>query len=241
MIGRSALLLALLVGGCGRSSDEVVVFAAASLTDVATAAASRVEATGTPVVVSVGASADLARQIERGAPADLFLSADPAWVRYLESRAGRVQATEAVAEGRLVVVGPSGTPAAPTVEAALAGDGRIALGDPAYVPAGTYARRALRSLGLWNAVERRLVPQADVRAALAAVETGAVPRGIVYASDAAISDRVTTVATFDASATGTIRYEAAVLSNRGRLVLDALTDSTGRAAFVRAGFVSLDP
>ncbi len=243
MTARAAVLLALLVGGCGGGDDEIVVFAAASLTDVAEAAAARVEReTGRSVVVSVGASSDLARQIVRGAPADVFLSADPAWIRHVRDRTDAVREVQELARGRLVVVGPRGTPGASSVEEALGGAGRIAVGDPAHVPAGVYARRALQRTGTWERVEGRLVPQADVRAALAAVESGAVERAVVYASDAVVADRVGVVYPFDEAATGDIVYEAVLLgSERGRPVLDALTDREGRASFRRFGFEPLDP
>lgn len=238
MTVRVAVLLAALVGGCQPPREEVVVFAAASLTDVAEAAAQRVtEQTSHPVVVSVGSTASLARQIERGAPADVFLAADPSWVERLRDRTDAVRDVEDLAHGRLVVIGPRGTPAASTVAAALGIDGRVAIGDPAHVPAGVYAHRALDALGEWERVEPRAVPQADVRAALAAVEAGAAHRGIVYASDAAISDRVAVVYTFPERVSGAITYQGALLrSERGRAVLDALTDATGQAEFERRGF-----
>ena len=240
---RAVVLLALLVGGCGRTEGDVVVFAAASLGDVAEAAAMRVEAeTGGTVLVSIGASSDLARQIERGAPADLLLTADPVWIRYLRHRTDAVWEVHDLARGQLVVIGPRGTAPAPTVQEALGADGRIAVGDPSHVPAGLYARRALVWLGAWRNVQDRLVPQADVRAALAAVESGAASRGVVYASDAAASDRVEVVYAFDGAVTGEIRYQAALLrSERARPVLDALLDREGQATFARFGFEPTSP
>ncbi len=240
---RAVVLLALLVGGCSRPEDVVVVFAAASLSDAAEAAAARVEQeTGQSVLVSVGASSDLARQIERGAPADVFLSADPVWIRYLQARREDVQHVQDLAHGRLVVIGAEGMRPTSSIREALGRTGRIAVGDPSHVPAGAYAQRALVRLGVWEGVQDRLVPQADVRAALVAVESGAADRGIVYASDAVASGRVAVLFRFDSDMTGDIVYQGVLLdSDRGRPLLDALTDRAGRETLARLGFEPLTP
>ena len=182
--------LAVLLAGC-QAPPQTVVFAAASTSDVVQDVARQVEAeTGRAVVVSVGATSVLARQIAHGAPADVLVAADPVWVDWLEGRGHAVRQRRAVARGRLVVVGPPGSRAA-DLESALSG--RLALADPSHVPAGRYARRALESAGLWAGVEPRVVVVGDVRAALAAVEVGAADRAVVYASDARRSDRAAVV------------------------------------------------
>ena len=225
---RAAAVLALLAG-CA-DDPAVVVFAAASAADVAQDAADRAGTDAAPVVVSAGATSTLARQIAAGAPADVFLAADGRWIDWLEGRGVDVRDRTALARGRLVVVGrPARAPAA-TLQDALAGPqtggaGRIALGDPEHVPAGVYARDALRRAGLWEAVRGRVVPQADARAALAAVEAGAAEVAVVYASDARVSDRIAVLYEIDAAAAPPVVYEAALVGGgAGRAVLEALGD-----------------
>ena len=219
--------LALLLAGC-HDAPASVVMAAASTTDVARAAAERVEAeTGRRVLVSVGATSALARQIARGAPADVFVAADPAWVDWLAERVP-VRQRQTVARGRLVVVGPPGSTAASLPEALA---GRVALADPSHVPAGRYARRSLAAAGVWAEVEPRVVVVGDVRAALAAVELGAAERAVVYASDARRSRRVVTVWRLPPV---DVRFEVAQLGGgRGDALYRALTRPEGWAA---AGF-----
>lgn len=228
------LALAVLVVACGRSGGEVVVFAAASTIDVAEQVAARVEAErGGRVVVSAAASSTLARQIAEGAPADVFLSADPTWVDWLAERG--VGGDRAVlASGRLVWVEPAGTPPRGSLTEAVAAAQRAAMGDPTHVPVGTYGREALTEAGLWDAVQSRVVPQADARAALAAVETGAADAALVFASDALASRRVTVTVAVPYS--GRVRYEGLALTEAGRAVLAALGDEAGRAAWRQHGF-----
>ena len=215
MTGRAWLLVSAMWGvsvGCDRPA-ATVVFAAASTSSVAQDVARQVEReTGREVVVNVGATSTLARQIARGAPADVFLAADPAWVDWLETRGVPVRQRQAVAGGRLVVVGPVGSGHAPDARRALRG--RVALADPSHVPAGRYARRSLVAEGLWAEVEAHVVVVGDVRAALAAVEVGAADRAVVYASDAARSRRAEVVWRLPPSPA--VRFEAARLdTDRG--------------------------
>ena len=217
-----------LVGGCGDAPD-VVVFAAASTTDVVEAVARQVEAeTGRSVAVSVGASSVLARQIARGAPADVYVTADSAWVGWLAARGVAVRQRRVVAGGRLVVVGPAGSRVA-DLRSALAG--RVALADPAHVPAGQYARRALEARGLWDDVAPRVVAAGDVRGALAAVQTGAADRAVVYATDAAKAGGVAVVWRLPPSPA--VRFEVAQITESGSGVFAALARPDGWTA---AGF-----
>lgn len=186
---RTALLslIAIVLGGCGPgdASRPLLVFAAASLTDAATAIARDFErAGGGPVQLSFGGSSALARQITAGAPADVFLSANPNWVDQVIER-GRAARTDrrVFASNRLTVVVPRGRPV-PGALAELAAMERVALADPASVPAGIYARKMFERAGLWSAVEPRVVPALDVRAALALAQAGAVSAAVVYATDA---------------------------------------------------------
>ncbi|MGB3545303.1 molybdate ABC transporter substrate-binding protein [Rubrivirga sp.] len=173
--------------GCATESDRVVVFAAASTADVVQ------RALDDQVVVSVGATSTLARQIEQGARADLFVAADPEWVDWLRERDVPIVDVLEVASGRMVVVGPVGAVGSGLEDDAL----RVAIADPTHVPAGRHAQRALEAVGLWSALEGRAVRTGDVRAALAAVEIGAADRAVVYASDARASSRVEVVRVFD--------------------------------------------
>jgi molybdate transport system substrate-binding protein len=213
-----ALLGVLLASGCPSPAQparpRVRVFAAASLAQVLEEATRDFE--GAEVAINAGSSAGLARQIEQGAPADLFLSAHPRWVARLRESALLDAASERVLLGnRLVWIAPAGTQGtAPALGAPAPAEGRVALGDPEHVPAGAYGREALTALGWWQALESRCVLAADVRAALALVERGECAFGVVYASDAHASARVVVLGAFPSSSHTPIRYVAA-LTPRG--------------------------
>jgi molybdate transport system substrate-binding protein len=189
-----------------------LVFAAASLKesldDVARAFHAR---GGADPRIAYGASSALARQIEAGAPAELFLSADLDWVRYVEDRHLAAAPHVALLANDLVLVAPAASGArvkiAPDFDlaAALHG-GRLAIADPRAVPAGKYARAALESLGAWRAVAPHLAPVADVRSALALVARGEAPLGVVYRTDALAEPRVRVVDAFPAASHPPIVY-----------------------------------
>jgi molybdate transport system substrate-binding protein len=186
-----------------RARDPVTVFAAASLADALRALAQDWSARGNPAPrLSFAASSALARQIEQGAPADLFLSADETWMDYLQSRNLLAAETRRSPIGNtLVLIAPkdSARPMTLTRDTnllALAAGGRIATGDPAHVPAGRYAQAALEWMGQWQSIAPRLARADNVRAALLLVERGEAPLGIVYATDAAASRHVAVLATF---------------------------------------------
>lgn len=166
------LLFLLLFLSCAQKPDEVRVFAAVSLTDALTEIGSNYEReTGTKVVFNFGASSVLARQIERGAPADLFLSADEAKMNQLD-----VVERVSVLSNTLVIIGAKSP-------RELTGK-RVALAEPSSVPAGIYAREYLTKLGIWSEIAPNVVPAENVRGALAAVESGNVDAAIVYKTDA---------------------------------------------------------
>jgi molybdate transport system substrate-binding protein len=227
----------------------VTVFAAASLAEVLTAFAAHRPASAVPLRFSFAASSTLARQIEQGAPVDLYISADEEWMNYLIAKARIVADTRrVVARNRLVVV-ERGVPSAAepgestaVVRAALlpqAGAGRIATGDPAHVPAGRYAQAALTRLGLWAEVEPRLVRADNVRSALAFVERGEASAGIVYATDMLLSRQVRTVARFPEASHPPIVYPAAVVAGAvagAREVLAELFTPQAQSVFAAAGF-----
>ena len=200
--------LALSVASCTPAEAPLTVFAAASLTDIAQEVAAATP--GGEVRVVTGATSLLARQIAQGAPADVFLSAHPMWVRHLGA-AGRVRSPVVpLATGELVVVARRGASRrASTPTQALEAAGRIAIADPAHVPAGRYAREALGDA--WGDVEPRVVPTSDVRAALVAVEQGAADAAIVYASDVLRSEALAVVYRFASGPA--VRYEGVVVGD----------------------------
>jgi molybdate transport system substrate-binding protein len=258
MLARAATLtLALLAASCGNGRAPVperplLVFAAASLKgplDEVGAAFTR-EA-GTTVTLSFAASSALARQIESGAPADVLISADEEWMDYLAARnLVRADTRRVVIGNRLVLIAPAGLPGPLALRPgldlapALGTHGRLALADPAAVPAGRYARAALEWLGAWPALEQRLAPAENVRAALLLVALGEAPLGVVYASDAAAEPRVAVLGTFPREAHVPIRYPAAVVTRSRHAAatrfVAALGDGTARAAFLRHGFTATE-
>lgn len=241
-------LFALLLAPAATAAERgPLVMAAASLQESLTEAADAWAAKGHPKpVLSFAASSALARQLLAGAPADLFLSADEPWMDAV-AKAGLLRANSrtTLLGNRLVLIAPVGstvklTPARGFPLARALGGGRLALADPDAVPAGKYAKAALTALGVWNGVAARVAPAENVRAAMALVERGAAPFGIVYATDARASRSVRVVGTFPASSHPPIRYPVALLkASRHR---DAagfrtfLLSKQGRAIFARHGF-----
>ncbi|MCC2113738.1 MAG: molybdate ABC transporter substrate-binding protein [Hyphomicrobiales bacterium] len=226
-------------------AKPLTIFAAASTKDALEAAAIPYrKATGNEIRLAFAASSALARQIEAGAPADLFVSANPQWIDYLADR-GLIVAgsSQVIASNALVLVGPAGAGKIELTAAALSarlGEDRLAIADPDHVPAGIYGKAALDKLGLWPAIADRLAPAQNVRVALAFVARGEAPLGIVYASDAAAEPAVTIVARIPADSHPPIRYVAAALRNgdreRARSFLDFLGTDAAKAALEGAGF-----
>ncbi len=232
-----------------QGEDEILVFAASSLAPPLQQIATLYEAqSSVKLRFAFASSAALARQIEYGAPADLFITAHPLW---LERLAAQHQidssSARAIAGNRLVLARPAGSASsAANVRALLLAPdaGRIATGDPASVPLGMYARSSLEALGLWQAVGPRLAPAANARAALLQVERGMVGLGILFASDAAGSDRVTIVAEIPpgpAGSGGQIQYLAALVgqppgSKTAAQFLLFLTSPEAQEVFLKQGF-----
>ncbi|MCB9728780.1 MAG: molybdate ABC transporter substrate-binding protein [Deltaproteobacteria bacterium] len=239
------LTLAVLVGcGPGREAARLRVLAAASLAPAARSMAEGFEAeTGVGVDVVAGASSTLARQIEAGAPADLFLSADPRWLAWLSAR-GRVAPCDMadLATNRLVVLARDGDGAAwrPGTEAPGPLPARLAVGDPEHVPVGRYARESLEALGLWAAVAPRVVATADAPAAVALLARGAVPAAIAYATDARGAPGVHVVAELPPSSHRVIVYRAGLLGDAphpsARALLAWLQTPPARARMAALGF-----
>jgi molybdate transport system substrate-binding protein len=229
IVNRLAALLAALLGfslsapapaaAAEAQQPGLLVFAAASLTNVLEEISTNwTRRSGVPVKLSFAASSALARQIEAGGKADIFISADEDWMDYLGQRTLIAPATRReIAGNSLVLIAPADSKARITLRPgvrldAVLGTGRLATGDPETVPAGRYARSALQSLGVWDQLKDRLVPADNVRGALNFVARGEVPLGVVYATDAKAEKAVRIVATFPEDTHAAITYPAAATS-----------------------------
>ncbi len=226
-------------------ADSLVIFAAASTTESLQALAKAYEAERhVTVTCSFGSSSTLAKQIEQGAPADLFLSADETWMDYLAGKQAIVATSRVdLLANDLVLITPVGKPLAVTVEKSFtiadAFSGRLAIGDPTNVPAGIYAKEAFTNLGWWETLSGRLAPAADVRAALKLVELGETDLGVVYATDAHASAKVAVAATIPTVLHAPIRYPIATTTTAkpaAAAFITYLQSPASRAVFARAGF-----
>jgi molybdate transport system substrate-binding protein len=237
----------------GGSTDQpILVFAAASMKnalDDANAAFSR--ATGIKVTASYAASSALMKQIEGGAPADVFVSADLDWMDYGSSHQLINDRTRVNLLGNtLVLIAARDSPIGKVTIgpgfdlAALAGDGRIATGDIRAVPVGLYAKAALEKLGAWAAVEKKMAMTENVRVALTLVARGEAPLGIVYATDAKVEPNVKVIGTFPEASHPPIVYPVAATRDAkpsATRYLDFLRSAGARAMFESYGFAVLAP
>jgi len=223
---------------------EVTVFAAASTADVVQEVANAFTSdTGVSVRISTAGSGTLAQQLRQGADADVYVSASRRWTVFVTDQ-GLVRERAVLFGNRLVVVVPTGSPLQPFDLATGAPlpervAGRIAMGDPSHVPAGRYGREALESFGWYGELTDRILATADVRAALRLVELGEVDAGIVYATDAIASSRVTVVAEFPTTAHDPIEYHRVLLTNAspsGERFYRALGSDDAQDVYRRAGF-----
>jgi molybdate transport system substrate-binding protein len=200
-----------------------------------------------PLRLSFGSSSTLARQIEQGAPANVFASADEKWMNYLTEKGLIVPGSRRdLLSNDLVLVVPASKPVhvaiGPNFDLAglLGPNGRLAVGDPAHVPVGIYAQQALTKLGLWDKVAPRLARTDDVRAGLLLVERGEAPAGIVYGTDAAVSKAVMVAGIFPASSHDPITYPFAVVKSGdtpdAHALLTFLAGPEAREVFVSRGF-----
>lgn len=223
-------------------AGQVTVFAAASSADALDEVIESFNAKGEhTAVASYASSSTLAKQIENGAPAGVFLAANPAWMDYIAAKGLTKERADFVGN-RLVVVVPAGADDAlelsPDSDLVSGLDGRrIAIGDPDHVPGGQYAKAALESLDLWSTLVPHLARGADVRAALAYVERGEAPYGFVYATDAVASGKVTVAAVFPQGSYPPITYPVGRLTDdpAARAFYTHLLDD-GFQVFARHGF-----
>ena len=230
------------------AQDQITVFAAASLKNALDDTnAAFTKATGTRVVASYAASSALAKQIEQGAPADVFISADLQWMDYLAGR-GLIKAGTRVnlLGNRLVLIAAADSRLGNLTIgqgfdiARLAGDGRIAIADVKAVPAGRYAKAALEKLGAWAAAEPKLAQAENVRATLAFVARGEAPVGIVYETDAKIEPKVKIIGAFPDGSYPPVTYPVAATadtkSQGAQQYVNFLRTPAAKAVFEKYGF-----
>lgn len=231
-----------------QAADKITVFAAASLTNAMQDIASQYQKEkGVQVVSSFASSSTLARQIEQGAPADLFISADQQWMDYSIKKQQIVENTRYTLLGNDLVLIAAKASKIDNVDISdktewtqLLGDSRLAVGDPDHVPAGIYAKEALQKLGAWATLEPKLARASDVRAAMALVEREEAPLGIVYGSDALASQKVKVVGVFPASSHKPVEYPMAIVKGHENAEVTAFYDylktSAASAIFKHYGF-----
>jgi molybdate transport system substrate-binding protein len=229
-------------------AGEIRVFAAASLTNALNDIGELYQArTGDKLVATYAASSALARQIEQGAPADIFASADLKWMDYIaEHKLLDPETRFNLLGNTLVLVAPAASPltrieiTAKTDIAALAGEGRIATGNPDSVPVGLYFKQAMERAGQWSAVSPKIAGTDSVRAALSLVERGEAPVGVVYATDAAVTSKVKVIGVFPDTMHDPIVYPFTILAGKGsapvRGFLDFVRGPEGKGVFARYGF-----
>lgn len=234
------------------SSDRVTIFAAASTQAAIDEIAAKLAPQDIELVGVYGASSALARQIEHGAPADIYLSANTDWTTYLRNtnKFEPDQLRIAARNSLVIVSGPVPFPAPRMMVGpgypldTVLGDARFAIGDPAHVPAGQYAKEALQKWGLWDAVKDRLAPARDVTGALMLVARGEARLGVVYASDLKRTDQVQFFAPIPEHLHAPIVYPMTVVKGKAResvlKVMDYITGPEGQAAFKRAGFGTIE-
>lgn len=239
----SFLAVALIAFAPAAQADEITIFAAASLKDALDEiAVDWQKHHDDTVVISYAGSSQLAKQIQEGAPADLFISASTDWMDAVQESGDIDPATRKDLLGNTLVLVGTGKPAeaAVTELPALLGDGKLAMALVDSVPAGQYGKAALTSLGLWDKVEGQVAQADNVRAALKLVATGEAPLGIVYGSDAVAEKGVGVVAAFPADSHEDITYPGAVTkaadTPQAAAFLDSLSQEPAKSIFESQGF-----
>lgn len=236
----------LLSTACSAHSDQkITVFAAASLTNaIGEVTAQYEKERGIKVVNSFAASSALAKQIENGAPADVFISADTKWMNYLQDKHKiNPQSRSNLLGNRLVLIVPKGQLVKiefdKSFDFSKAFDGKLCTGDLESVPVGIYAKQSLVALKWWDAVKTRIVGTQDVRAALAFVERGECAAGIVYETDARTSNKIETVGAFPDASHDPIIYPVAMVAGaqtQGKDFVEYLASPQASAVFTKYGF-----
>ncbi|EKO3864008.1 molybdate ABC transporter substrate-binding protein [Vibrio sp. Y29_XK_CS5] len=242
-----ACLVAILsVSSAANAATELKVYAASSMTnavnDIAQQFETKYDVTVTPVY---GGSSSIARQILNGAPADIFISANTKWMDYLvKSKAVKNDSVTNLVRNSLVLIAPKASTIEPfdfsdanAWNQALEGN-RLALGNPVSVPAGMYAKESLTNLGVWKKLERQIAPAKNVRLALALVERGEAPLGVVYKTDALLTDKVKVVGEFANDTHADIIYPAAIVkdSTQSEQFFEYLKSGDAKKVFAQYGF-----
>ncbi|HDM8200658.1 TPA: molybdate ABC transporter substrate-binding protein [Vibrio harveyi] len=242
-----ACLVAILsVSSAANAATELKVYAASSMTnavnDIAQQFETKYDVTVTPVY---GGSSSIARQILNGAPADIFISANTKWMDYLvKSKAVKNDSVTNLVRNSLVLIAPKASTIEPfdfsdanAWNQALEGN-RLALGNPVSVPAGMYAKESLTNLGVWKKLERQIAPAKNVRLALALVERGEAPLGVVYKTDALLTDKVKVVGEFANDTHADIIYPAAIVkdSTQSEKFFEYLKSDDAKKVFAQYGF-----
>ncbi|HDM8192810.1 molybdate ABC transporter substrate-binding protein [Vibrio harveyi] len=242
-----ACLVAILsVSSAANAATELKVYAASSMTnavnDIAQQFETKYDVTVTPVY---GGSSSIARQILNGAPADIFISANTKWMDYLvKSKAVKNDSVTNLVRNSLVLIAPKASTIEPfdfsdanAWNQALEGN-RLALGNPVSVPAGMYAKESLTNLGVWKKLERQIAPAKNVRLALALVERGEAPLGVVYKTDALLTDKVKVVGEFANDTHADIIYPAAIVkdSTQSEQFFEYLKSDDAKKVFSQYGF-----
>jgi len=236
-----------LAGSPAARADNLTVFAAASLKNALDDVSTEWKKGGGQVVASYASSSVLAKQIEQGAPADVFISADTQWMDYVGKKS-LIETPRDLLGNRLVLIAGKNNPLTLEIKPGLnlgelLGSDRLAVGDPSNVPAGIYAKEALIKLKIWDGVQAKLASAADVRAALVLVSRGEAPLGIVYETDAKVDPNVRTVAVFPEDSHKPIRYPVAVVkasknADAAKFVA-FLSEPAAQAIFTKYGFAVL--
>ncbi|HDM8168503.1 TPA: molybdate ABC transporter substrate-binding protein [Vibrio harveyi] len=242
-----ACLVAILsVSPAANAATELKVYAASSMTnavnDIAQQFETKYDVTVTPVY---GGSSSIARQILNGAPADIFISANTKWMDYLvKSKAVKNDSVTNLVRNSLVLIAPKASTIEPfdfsdanAWNQELEGN-RLALGNPVSVPAGMYAKESLTNLGVWKKLERQIAPAKNVRLALALVERGEAPLGVVYKTDALLTDKVKVVGEFANDTHADIIYPAAIVkdSTQSEQFFEYLKSDDAKKVFAQYGF-----
>jgi molybdate transport system substrate-binding protein len=224
---KAILLLVISFMSITAFAADVTIYAAASTTNAVNSIISEFEKkTGYTAVASFASSGTLAKQISNGAPADIFISANPKWMKWVEEK-GMVEKSELLLANRLALVvnvksEQKIAKADTETVSSLFNGKKFSIADPEHAPAGRYAQKAMETLGLWDSLKGNAARMQTVRAALALVERNAVPYGIVYSSDASASKLVKVLALFDESLHGAIRYPVAVVKDKNSDAVKAM-------------------
>jgi molybdate transport system substrate-binding protein len=238
-------IILLVFSTCSMADQKITVYAAASLTNaIAEIAIQYEKEQGIRVVGSYAASSALAKQIENGAPADVFISADLKWMNYLQDKSRIIVETRKhLLTNKLVLIAPKGqgfkVRADKSFDLSKAFDGRLCTGDLESVPVGIYAKQSLMALNWWSGIKSRIVGTQDVRAALAFVERGECTAGIVYETDARISGKTEVIATLPSESHDPIVYPVAVVAGakpEARAFADYLSSPQAGNIFLKYGF-----